>query len=76
MTEPIRLRTVVTSNYRLSIYDHQNWIELYDLARDPHELVNVADDPQYAAVRAQMFEVMAREMMLAADRSPLPTGRA
>lgn len=30
--------------------------ELYDLAHDPTEEHNVADDPQYSAVRAQMAE--------------------
>jgi arylsulfatase A-like enzyme len=34
--------------------------ELYDLARDPNELRNVARDPAYAAARAELAELTAR----------------
>ncbi|MCC9608728.1 sulfatase [Blastopirellula sp. JC732] len=30
-------------------------IELFDLTKDPHEINNVADDPAYAAVKAEML---------------------
>ena len=30
--------------------------ELYDLARDPDELINVADDPAYAEIKARLAE--------------------
>jgi arylsulfatase A-like enzyme len=30
------------------------FVELYDLERDPWERQNVADDPAYAAVRAEL----------------------
>jgi len=35
--------------------------ELYDLERDPHELHNVAHDPDYAVVRAELETAMRRE---------------
>jgi arylsulfatase A-like enzyme len=35
-------------------------VELYDLERDPYELQNVADDPRYANVRAQLHERLER----------------
>lgn len=33
--------------------------ELYDLAADPAELENVADDPAYAGVRAELAQHLA-----------------
>lgn len=34
-------------------------IELYDLRKDPFELQNVADDPDYASVKAEMLAILA-----------------
>jgi arylsulfatase A-like enzyme len=73
---PVRARSVITETHRLSIYDQSDWIELYDLENDPHELVNLINDPAHAQVRSHMFEILAREMMMADDRSPFPLGRA
>lgn len=73
---PVRARSVITATHRLTIYDQSGWVELYDLQKDPDELVNLIDDPTYAQVRAQMFEILARELMMADDRSPFPLGRA
>jgi arylsulfatase A-like enzyme len=74
--QPVRVRSVVTKRYRLSIYDGVAWGELYDLREDPHEMRNLYDDPAYAGVRGEMFECLARQMMTHADHSPFPTGRA
>jgi arylsulfatase A-like enzyme len=41
--------------------------ELYDLEADPHELHNVADDPAYAAVRAELEVAMWREQARVGD---------
>jgi len=76
LSVPVRARTVVTATKRLTIYDQEGWSEFYDLNSDPNEMVNRIDDPDHAASRAAMFEILAREMMMADDRSPFPTGRA
>jgi arylsulfatase A-like enzyme len=41
---------------------------LYDLARDPHELANVADDPAYATIRREMAERMLSWRTMHAER--------
>ncbi|RYB91736.1 DUF4976 domain-containing protein [Nocardioides oleivorans] len=41
--------------------------ELYDLVSDPHELVNVADDPAYAYVRADLTRAMWAEQARLGD---------
>lgn len=44
--------------------------ELYDLVEDPHELVNVADAPEHAAMQAQLAE---RIQAIRAGVEPTPT---
>lgn len=76
MTGPIRARTVITDRYRLSVYDPEPWVELYDLESDPQEMVNLADDPAHADLRSEMFEALARQQMSAVDIAPFPVARA
>jgi arylsulfatase A-like enzyme len=45
--------------------------ELYDLVADPHELRNVADDPAYAAIRAELESAMLAEQLRLGD-TPAP----
>lgn len=73
---PARVRTILNGQWRMSIYEGRLWGELYDLVNDPHEMVNLFDDPEHRMVRADMFEQLARLMMTQADRSPYPTARA
>lgn len=73
---PVRVRTLMTERYRLSLYEGTDWAELYDLEDDPHEMHNRIDDPAFSSVRQKAFEQLARLMMSHADRSPFPTGRA
>lgn len=73
---PVRLRTLITSRWRLSVYRGVEWGELYDLQEDPLEMVNLWDDPRHAATRAALSEQLVQEMQELADDSPLPTARA
>ena len=70
---PLRMRTLVTARFRLSVYLGADWGELYDLQQDPLELHNLWHDPAHATVRGELFEALAQQMMDAADRSQLPT---
>jgi arylsulfatase A-like enzyme len=73
---PARVRTILSDHWRMSIYENLPWGELYDLNSDPHELVNLFEDPAHQPVRSELFEQLARLMMAQADRSPFPTARA
>jgi arylsulfatase A-like enzyme len=73
---PVRLRTLVTSRWRLSVYRGVDWAELYDLQEDPLELHNRWNDPQLATVQSDLLRRLVQTMEELADDSPLPTARA
>lgn len=70
--EPARVRSVVTSDRRRSLYGGLDWGELYDLAADPWESRNLWDDPAHAADRAALTERLAHLMTAIMDESPRP----
>jgi len=41
--------------------------ELYDCRKDPEQLLNLADDPAYADIRASMAELLTEQLELTAD---------
>jgi len=71
-----RMRTLCTATHRLSIYDGQDWGEIYDLATDPHESHNLWDQPDYAGLRQDLLHRLALAMMRYGDTSPHPTALA
>lgn len=46
--------------------------ELFDLAKDPHQMTNVADDPDYAEAKARMSERLTKYLVETGD--PRETG--
>lgn len=73
---PSRMRTLITSRWRMTIAHADAWGELYDLANDRHEMDNLFEDPGHRGVRAELMEKLAYRQIELADRSPLPIGRA
>lgn len=73
---PVRMRTLVTDRWRLTIYRGVEWGELYDLKDDPLELENRWSDPALLAVRENLLMRLVQEMQELADDSPLPISRA
>ena len=51
----VDLRTLITDRYKITVYRDADYGELFDLEDDPGELVNHWDDPDYAAVKADML---------------------
>ena len=69
-----RARTLVTGDWRLTMYSGVNWGELYNLKNDPNEFDNLWNDVASAKIQAELIEKLARRMMDLSDNSPLSTG--
>jgi uncharacterized sulfatase len=51
----VHLRTLVTNQYKITVYRNASYGELFDLENDPDELTNQWDNPDYAAVKTEML---------------------
>ena len=71
-----RVHSIVHGDWRLSIYLDKCQNELFDLANDPGEMVNLWDDAKYQEVKARLVERLAELEIAAGDRVPLPTAQA
>lgn len=60
---------------RIYFSRHRPMFELYDLARDPYELENLAGRAEHAALERVLKEKLAAWMIRERDYLPLPTGR-
>ena len=69
---PLRMRTLVTADGRLTVYDGMAQAELFDRREDPDELRNLWDDPAGRTLRAEMTERLV-QALLRADDEPVPT---
>jgi arylsulfatase A-like enzyme len=76
MDRRVRLRTLRDHQHRLTLYDGQDWGELYDLTQDPLELRNLWFDAGSVPLRQGLAEQLARAMLSAADGSPYPDAMA
>lgn len=68
----IRMRTLLTHDARLTVYDGTDAAELYDLRADPLETTNLAHEPDAANLRNAMVEALARTLIDYDDRAPRP----
>jgi arylsulfatase A-like enzyme len=68
----VRLRTLLTPEWRLTYYDGFAFGELYNLQDDPLEHRNLWNLPEAQAVQAALSERLLRTIIDQQDRSPLP----
>ena len=54
----LKLRTVRTKTHKCTFELDSGKGELYDLKNDPEEMTNRFEDPSYAAVRRELFDMM------------------
>ncbi|MCE9610359.1 MAG: sulfatase-like hydrolase/transferase [Chthoniobacter sp.] len=64
-------RAVRDQRWKLIRYPLVNQTQLFDLQNDPHELANLATQPEHAARVAEMMTLLEKEMAAHADTSPL-----
>ena len=64
-------RSIRDDRWKLIRYPLVNVTQLFDLAADPHELDNLAGQPEHAAKVAEMTALLQKEMTLHADTFPL-----
>ena len=69
--DPARVRSIVTKDWRYTVYRDQDWGELYDLKSDPKETNNLWDDPVHARTRAYFAERLNHHLIAQMDESPL-----
>lgn len=66
---------VFDGRYKISRYHSTDEGELYDLAKDPGELRNVWNEPEYAKEKTRMLTMLADRMAQTVDPLPLPTDK-
>ncbi|GHD05979.1 sulfatase family protein [Zhihengliuella salsuginis] len=73
---PVTIRTVLTSRGRMTRYFGSDEVEVYDHGSDPDEMVNVAADPDAAALRSHLEGAMLEAMASVAETGLAPTASA
>ena len=68
--KPARVRSLITAEWRYTVYLDQTWGELYDLINDPSETENLWDSADHQTVRARMSERMTHHLIAQMDESP------
>ncbi len=71
--EPLRVRSLLTQRYRMTIHHGADWGEIYDLEDDPHELVNLWSSHNAREIRRELMEGLAYSQMALVDPNPLPS---
>ncbi|MET3369339.1 UNVERIFIED_CONTAM: arylsulfatase A-like enzyme [Jeotgalibacillus campisalis] len=73
---PVRMRSLITAEGRLTRYFGTDIAELYDHRVDPGELVNRAGDPSFAGLEDRLLRTMLDEMAALTDQGAAPTAAA
>jgi arylsulfatase A-like enzyme len=72
----VRIRSLVTGRFRLTVFEGVDWGELYDLDEDPFETRNLWDDVAAAEKKQELLWQLSQTMLGYMDRSPWPKQEA
>lgn len=73
---PVKMRSVLSKRYRMSVYEGVAWGELYDRQTDPTDSANLWDDQDHVAVKSAMTQALCMQMLAHTETSPMPTALA
>lgn len=68
--KPARVRSLLTSEWRLSVYRDHEWGELYDLKNDPKETTNLWESSDHQTIRAHLTNRLTHHLIAQMDDSP------
>ncbi len=66
----LRLRTLVTERYKITVYPGEEYGELFDLENDPGELHNLWHDPGHRAVKLELTRQLMEHLVLTESALP------
>ena len=69
---PAFVRSLITNEYRFTMYKNESFGELYHLKDDPWETTNLYEDPNYKDIKSELTETLVNQMMENIDKSPAP----
>ena len=72
----IHVTSLISQKWRLTVWEGEDWGELYDLENDPEELENLWHQPAYAAQKSHLLLQMVHRIQSLNDNSPYPSARA
>ena len=61
------VRSVRKENWKLIRYPERDFTQLYDLAKDPHEMNNLAEDPSAAETKKELISHLQNSQLAAGD---------
>ncbi len=73
---PVKLRSMIAGDWRMTLYEHAPHAEMYNLKSDPDENHNLWNHPDHLKTRAELLERMMRASIHSLDTSPAPRRRA
>ena len=65
----IRMRTIITENWRLTYYLNENFGELIDRLGDSDEMQNLWNNPDYSSIKQELLNQLMREILASVDMS-------
>ena len=71
--EPCHSRTLVSEEYRLTIFAGHEWGELYHLGSDIRESHNLWDSGEHQAIKNKLITELLHKLVLSGERSPWPS---